>query len=65
MAINRDVLRLRQPFLALHNQMERLGEEEMGSLTYAEASLFHGATDLINRLLESIYNRAVEEVSDV
>lgn len=61
MAINKEVLRLRQPFLALHNQMNRMGEEEMGDLTYAEASLFHASTDLINRLLESLYNRAVEE----
>ena len=64
MAINKEVLRLRQPFLALYDQMHRLGEEEMGGLTYAEASLFHGSADLINRLLESIYNRAVEEVSN-
>lgn len=41
----------------IYLQMVHMGERDMGSLTYAEASLFHGATDLIHRLLESLNER--------
>lgn len=42
---------------ALLQNMQTIGETEMGNLTYAEAALFHGATDLIEQLLASIHDR--------
>ena len=63
-----DTRLLRRRLASLYATMERMGEEHMGDLSYAEASLFHGSTDLIHRLIYSIndrVNKAAKEVSDV
>lgn len=61
--VQAETRRIRRNVSSLYITMQRLGENDMGNLTYAEASLFHGAADLLNRLLESIEHRINEEAS--